>query len=371
MPKIIPRHIENKVFMIYRPPMTYRRVQELLKQSGVILNDKTIKRILNSEGKRRQAEIGGVKFQHQRVATTLTPEVVGSIRTRIEVENPPTLKSIASDMNISCASVFRAIHDKLSLATKKKRKVQVLNLKNKHNRLKNCRKLYKNQLAGDKCNYVVTLDESWARLQVDGDTTQIYYARKGEEKNWVLQRKSNWEQKFMIVGAMSYYGTFPLIRIGKETVNSEVYVNQVLKPIIHDCILPLFEGELSKVFVHFDKSPVHVSKFTQDFMDQITMEYGIKFISKDDIPVKGADCAPLDFFGFGYLKQKVNKTGPKNLDQLWNELEKSWLHISPETCNKVYGAWKRRCRAIVERQGSHIEHVRTIHSHKIPLKSLN
>lgn len=90
--------------------------------------------------------------------------------------------------------------------------------------------------------------------------------------------KSNFRQEFLIVGAMSYYGTFPLMKIEKKTKTSHVYITEALQPLLHEFILLLFGLDSSKVFVHFDKATIHVSSFLQLYMDLMTGTYGIKFI---------------------------------------------------------------------------------------------
>ena len=81
---------------------------------------------------------------------------------------------------------------------------------------------------------------------------------------------------------------------------------------------------------------------TTKYMDEMTEKYGIRFIAKADIPVKGADCAPLDFYGFGYLKHEVEKFRVENLDQLWKKCQRVWRGIRRETCDQVYESWKKK-----------------------------
>lgn len=350
--------------------MPYREVKRQLKKERIILDHKTISNIINSRGKRRQAELQGEIYKEEHRPSKMIGPVLKKVDNNMSKENPRTQTSMAQQLNVSQSTICRAIHRILDRETRKKTSVHVLNMKDKKNRMENCWKIYKHHLAGDKCKYVVTLDESYARLKVNGRTTEFCYVRRGEKvpEDWVKPVRSNFQQKMMIVGAMSYFGTFPLIRIRRKTITSHCYVTQVLQPLINNYILPLFGEEASKVFVHFDKAPVHVSNFTKTYMDIVTERHGIKFIEKDDIPVRGADCAPLDFFGFGFLKKKVEAEGAKNLDQLWQKCKTIWTQVSSETCGKVYESWKLRCRKIVERKGSHIEQVKSIHKHKNKMK---
>lgn len=222
--------------------------------------------------------------------------------------------------------------------------------------------------------YAVTLDEAWIYMKVDGGKMSFCYIRRGEKipDEWVKQERSLWERKFMIVAAMSYRGTFPLIQLKAGVrMDSWYYINYVLRPLIHKHIPQLYGSDISEVFVHYDKSPVHVSNFTTMYTDLMTERYGITFINKDNIPVKGADCSPLDFFGFGYLKNKIRKSSFKSLDALWRRCQVEWSRDTPDTCVRVFRSWKKRCRMINERQGSHVEKIKAIHEHKQPLKKSN
>lgn len=87
--------------------------------------------------------------------------------------------------------------------------------------------------------------------------------------------------------------------------------------------------------------------------------------------MKGADCSPLDFFGFGYLKNKVEKSNVKTLDGLWKKAQSVQSTISSRTCHHEFRAWKKRCRLIHERNGSHVEQTKEIRQHRYPLKELN
>ena len=161
-----------------------------------------------------------------------------------------------------------------------------------------CNRLYKKYLAGEKCKWTVTIDESWIRLKYDGHTRSFCYVKRGQKvpKEWVKQTRTLWERKFMVIAVMTYYGTIPLFKVPKgKTMTAVNYIKIVLCPLIEKYLIPLFGEDINKIFVHHDKSPVHTAKVTKEFMDSMIEKHGITFIRKEDIPVKGADCAPLDF----------------------------------------------------------------------------
>lgn len=69
---------------------------------------------------------------------------------------------------------------------------------------------------------------------------------------------------------------------------------------------------------------------------QKCQKYAISFIKKADIPIKGADCSIMDFFGFGYLKQRVRMTQPKTIRGLARIVQREWSKIDHKLCKKVF-----------------------------------
>lgn len=57
-----------------------------------------------------------------------------------------------------------------------------------------------------------------------------------------------------------------------------------------------------KVFVHHDAASSHTARFTTAYATQLKANLGITII-----PVRASDSSQMDFFGFGYLKQKDSK----------------------------------------------------------------
>jgi len=83
--------------------------------------------------------------------------------------------------------------------------------------------------------------------------------------------------------------------------------------------------------------------------------------------VKSPDASPLDFFGFGYLKQQLYKSKVTTLDGIWKKSQEVWQQIDNEMIQKVFSSWKTRLRAITKNNGEQIEQLKTIHSRKINL----
>ena len=112
----------------------------------------------------------------------------------------------------------------------------------------------------------------------------------------------------MVVGILTDKGTIPLIRVPSEVkINAQFYVDYVLKPLFTEHLPKLYRNEMDKVFFHHDKASSHTSHLTTRYLEKMKRVLGISYIDKEDIPVKTPDASPLDFFGFGYLKQRLGK----------------------------------------------------------------
>ena len=100
-------------------------------------------------------------------------------------------------------------------------------------------------------------------------------------------------------------------------------------------------------------------------MEEMNRKHGISFLDKKDIPVGDADISPMDFFGFGYLKQEVRKSRARTESGVWKKCKEVWNAIELSTCKEVFMAWKRRFRTVTAEDGEHIEHIHNIHRRKI------
>ncbi|UYV80498.1 IKK1 [Cordylochernes scorpioides] len=276
----------------------------------------------------------------------------------------------------SLKTINNIIHKDLELDTRRKGKVHKLTPFHMKNRATNARKLYEEHLAGSRSEYTATLDEAWMYVTYCNGIRKICYIKRGNQvpDNWVHQCSETFPKGFMVVGVMTGRGVLPLIKVpSKVKVNSEFYIECVLKPVIEQ-LKDLYPGEMDKVFLHHDKASSHTSNKTQQFLQEMKDTLGLNFIRNSDIPVKSPDASPLDFYGFGMLKQRLFNRRPKTEAGLWKAAQEEWSNVSLSKVKEVFAAWKVRCREIAKKKGKHIEHMKKIHVRKInppgPLKYL-
>jgi len=127
----------------------------------------------------------------------------------------------------------------------------------------------------------------------------------------------------------------------------------------------LYPDDLEKVYVHHDAASSHTAKFTEAYSAKLKAENGVTLIRKQDIPVKSPDASPMDFFGFGLLKQRLFRNKVKTMTGLWKVLKEEWGKVTQETVNKVMDSWKLRCRHIYQGSGEHVEQTKKIHRRRV------
>ncbi|UYV72043.1 hypothetical protein LAZ67_9001628 [Cordylochernes scorpioides] len=325
------------------------------------------RRVVNGIGKKREAESNGQKFQVDRPRRVRTPATVSKVKRLATTENPPSQRQLSRMCGTSLKTINNIIHKDLELDTRRKGKVHKLTTFHMKNRATNARKLYEEHLAGSRSEYTATLDEAWMYVTYCNGIRKICYIKRGNQvpDNWVHQCSETFPKGFMVVGVMTGRGVLPLIKVpSKVKVNSEFYIECVLKPVIEQ-LKDLYPGEMDKVFLHHDKASSHTSKKTQQFLQEMKDTLGLNFIRNSDIPVKSPDASPLDFYGFGMLKQRLFNRRPKTEAGLWKAAQEEWSNVSLSKVKEVFAAWKVRCREIAKKKGKHIEHMKKIHVRKI------
>lgn len=114
---------------------------------------------------------------------------------------------------MSQSTVHRIIK-KLGKRVARKTRVHKLTSAHMKNRKTRSRKLYETFLAGQKSEFVVTLDEAMFGLHNANGKRKVCYVRTGQAvpESWVVD-KDNFLKQFMVVGTMTGRGTLPLIKI--------------------------------------------------------------------------------------------------------------------------------------------------------------
>lgn len=373
MPKIISAETETTVRTLSKENFSKISIKNKLKEDDVDISISSISRILKNVGLKRQAILQGKPVpKYRRPPLKRTPGMVKKIKVLANRENPASYRAMKNKSGLSLGSIHKVIHQDLGLQTRKKSKVHRLLPRHKKNRKTNCRKLYEQHLAGDRSEFAVTLDEALVYMNNVNGTRRICYVKKGEDvpDDWMFEKNESFSTKFMVIGVITGRGTVPLFRVPpKVKINAEYYVEYVLKPLFRDHLPRLYPNDMHNVFFHHDKASSHTADLTTAYLEKMKTELGISYLEKQDIPVKCPDGSPLDFFGFGYLKQKLFPRKARTMEGVWKIAQEVWSQLDLPLIKSVFNSWKIRLRLITARDGQQIEHTKAIHSKQLNRKN--
>ena len=365
--------LEGRIRQLNSDNWSARAISRHLLKQGISVSHTTVINVIKNNGKKRDSRQKGKVYKKRTPFKKLTEKNLKELETWTRTANPMTQQEMARKLGVSQQTVSHTIKHKLKKIKRTKFKVHALTSSDKQNRKINARKLY-DMLSLDKLEYVVTLDEVVMYLIKKNNQTQYCYLKRGQElpDNCIVPSKESYPQTAMVVGGLTGRGRLPLVLIPKNVkVNSVNYVDYVLKPYFEKYLPVLYPNEMHKILLHHDKASSHTSKYTTQYLNKMRAKHGLNFISKEIIPVKGPDISPLDFYGFGYLKQRAKQCKATTLKGLWNfwknskNSKKVWDEITPEMCTKVFRSWKVRLFYVYRRDGGHIEHLKMIHRRKI------
>ncbi|CAF3386669.1 unnamed protein product [Rotaria sp. Silwood2] len=273
---------------------------------------------------------------------------------KIDVEDPPTQRAIAKDLHISQSTVSNIIKNS-GFTLRKKQKVQKLTSSNIMKRRQRSFQLYL-RLACGRYKKFITTDEAWFYLDGTGGRRKVCYIKKTDPDydRMIIQQNTSRPKGFMVWGGVSSQGKTALRFVAPGTkVNSNYYVNKVLKPFLAQDVPRLFpKRRKMKWFLHQDSAPSHTAEQTIRFLEQNKIHY----ITPQEWMPASPDAAPMDYSIWGYLKQQLNKIHIDSLDELKKKLLSEWRKMSQTYIDKVLASWPRRVLMIYKARGSHIEH---------------
>ena len=143
----------------------------------------------------------------------------------------------------------------------------------------------------NKVSYLsITLDSLFNSLDEDDKNEILIIVFIGEVK--IIKR-----EKVLFLLKLGR-ATVTLLRVlAGVKINTEYYVNYVLK-LLFSVLLPrLYPYEMDKMFLHHDKVSNHTATFTTSYLVKMKEELGVLNISKEKIHDKTPDDSPRDFSG--------------------------------------------------------------------------
>lgn len=254
----IDRFWEGYITALSHQNFSYSQIVKTCADHDFVLSKQSVSHVLNGDGKCRNSAQPAVPGpSRKRPTPRRTAEVVKKVRRLVTGPNPPTQRTIAKAVQVPQATVHDIIKKNLCLVTRHKSRVHNLSPKHIRERKTNCRKLYERYLAGDKWQYVVTLDEAYVYLDDCNKCRSIFYRPIGEKnyQRWFKECRESFPKGFMVIAGYCYKGQLAIRRVAKNVkVNSLYYQSNVLDQIYNTDIPGLYGVDTNKVWLHQDKA---------------------------------------------------------------------------------------------------------------------
>jgi len=208
----------------------------------------------------------------------------------------------------------------------------------------------------NRWQWIVTIDEAWLYLTYCNGERKIFYEFRGNKphESWRKFCEKKHPQGVMVAMGITARGPTDIYFVPpKAKVNSQFYVDHVLKPILQKDIPRLYGKFAKKVTVHHDSAPAHTTFFTYNSI----VEMGYNFISKEDWPANSPDISPMDYGMNGIFKERLFGRKARTLEGLKRVARDEWRKTSEDLCFKTLKSWQKRVSRMIACQGSQFEHL--------------
>ena len=121
--------------------------------------------------------------------------------------------------------------------------------------------------------------------------------------------------------------------------------------------LRIISINIENMWFQLDGATPHTAKHVLSWLHETFIENFISFKTEKILPSHSPDLNPLDFFLWGYLKDKVYTPKPATFQDLKNAICRETEKITPEMCESVIDNFKKKLNVIIAQKGRHIEYV--------------
>jgi len=260
-----------------------------------------------------------------------------------------TLTEISSLTNISRSSVFRLIHSELNLKSYKIQIHQKLFEEDYDRRVQTAEELI--PLLEDITleNHIFFSDE--ATFHVSGYVHTQNCRIWSSEKPTIVNEYEDNTEKVNVWCAMSsdcIIGPY----FFDQNVNSNNYME-----MLEGYFWPIIKRKrlASKIYFQQDGAPAHYSLIVRDWLNNKLPNRWIGRRGPIEWAARSPDLTPLDFFLWGYVKQKVYQHNIKSLNDLRETITNTINSINPDVLYNVFSEISKRMRLVIDNYGRHIE----------------
>lgn len=142
-----------------------------------------------------------------------------------------------------------------------------------------------------------------------------------------------------------------------ENLNGERYV-EILNNVVGPVVRNMPEREALTAFYQMDGAPPHNTRIVGETLDQMFEDRWIANNGPFLWPPRSPDLNPLDFFVWGYIKNKVYSDPVTTKDNMIDRIRRAFQSITPEMIKKATQSnLMKRIQKCLEVNGNVFEHI--------------
>lgn len=142
----------------------------------------------------------------------------------------------------------------------------------------------------------------------------------------------------------------------EDNLNGKMYTEEILGVVIDDLVCSLSLNDLRQVWFQHDGAPPHFSTRAKNWLDRRFPQQWIGRAGAMFWPPRSPDLSPLDFFLWGYVKDRVYVTEPSDVNDMKDRITSACASIPAEVLRRVIESTRQRFMLCVAAEGRHFEH---------------
>lgn len=261
-------------------------------------------------------------------------------------------RRISSVAAISKTSVQRILKRDLKLHPYKFQMAQALNQKDFEKRLQFAVKMEESFRCFEN---IIFSDE--AHFYLNGMVNKQNFRFYSEENPQLIKETCLHPQKVTVWAGLASWGIigpyfFEDSRGAATTINQAGY-----QTMLRDFLGPELKnhrGYNRNTWFQQDGATPHTTKQSLAACNDLFPQQVISLRGNIEWPPRSPDLSPLDFFLWGYLKDKVYINNPGTLDELKKNISEEMMQISKATLKRVVESFAKRLNECKSRNGEHL-----------------
>ncbi len=289
------------------------------------------------------------KIHDRSSARKRSRDFLDELQTAIDSDPSISMRALATRMNVSNDTIFKAIHEDLWYKSYVFKVRQHLSEEMKAKRVAKCALLLASLKHAASGRVRFFSDEKIFCIDQKVNRRNDRWLAKDPEDVPVVGRRKYPASAHVLLVVSSKGDVMPLHFFEKgEKVNKEVYLNvlqTVVKPWMDETA-----GETPYVFQQ-DGTPAHTSHLVQNWLsDNLDL-----FWTKHFWPPNSPDLNPLDYYVWGVLERDSNKSSHQTVEELKAAIRRAVERMDRTHLINACTRFRARVESVIECDGSWIE----------------